>query len=60
MKRWNFSGQGASHGVSKAHRLPGSIGQCEYPGKVWKGKKMAGHLGDVSSTVLNQRVVRID
>jgi large subunit ribosomal protein L3 len=46
--------------VSKAHRLPGSIGQCEYPGKVWKGKKMAGHLGNISSTVLNQRVVRID
>jgi hypothetical protein len=60
MKRWNFSGQEASHGNSKAHRLPGSIGQCEYPGKVWKGKKMAGHLGNVSATVLNQRVVRID
>lgn len=60
MKRWNFSGQGASHGNSRAHRLPGSIGQCEYPGKVWKGKKMAGHLGNISATVLNQRVVRID
>jgi large subunit ribosomal protein L3 len=60
MKRWNFSGQGASHGNSKAHRAPGSIGQCEYPGKVWKGKKMAGHLGNVSATILNQRVVRID
>lgn len=53
MKRWNFSGQKASHGNSKAHRLPGSIGQCEYPGKVWKGKKMAGHLGNQSATVLN-------
>ena len=60
MKRWNFSGQKATHGNSKAHRLPGSIGQCEYPGKVWKGKKMAGHLGNQSATVLNQRVVRID
>jgi hypothetical protein len=60
MKRWNFSGQGASHGNSKAHRLPGSIGMCEFPGKVWKGKRMAGHLGNQSATVLNQRVVRID
>lgn len=60
MKRWNFSGQEASHGNSKAHRLPGSIGQCEYPGKVWKGKKMAGQMGNQSATVLNQRVVRID
>lgn len=60
MKRWNFSGQEASHGNSKAHRLPGSIGQCEYPGKVWKGKKMAGRLGNVSATMMNQRVVRID
>ena len=53
MKRWNFSGQGASHGNSKAHRAPGSIGMCEYPGKVWKGKKMSGHMGNVSATVLN-------
>ena len=60
MKRWNFSGQGASHGNSRSHRAPGSIGMCEYPGKVWKGKKMAGHMGNQSSTVLNQRVVRID
>jgi ribosomal protein L3 len=60
MKRWNFSGQKASHGNSKAHRLPGSIGQCEYPGKVWKGKKMAGQLGYQSATILSQRVVRID
>lgn len=60
MKRWNFSGQEASHGNSKAHRLPGSIGQCEYPGKVWKGKKMAGQMGNKNATILNQRVVRID
>lgn len=60
MKRWNFSGQNATHGNSKAHRLPGSIGQCEYPGKVWKGKKMAGRMGGISATVLNQRVVKVD
>lgn len=60
MKRWNFSGQEASHGNSRAHRLPGSIGNAEYPGKVWKGKKMAGRLGNQNSTVQNQRVVRID
>ena len=60
MKRWNFSGQSASHGNSRAHRLPGSIGQCEFPGKVFKGKKMAGQLGNQSATVLNQRVVRVD
>lgn len=50
MKRWNFSGQFASHGNSRAHRLPGSIGNAEFPGKVWKGKKMAGRLGGKSST----------
>ena len=60
MKRWNFSGQEASHGNSKAHRVPGSIGQCEYPGKVWKGKKMAGRMGGKNATMLSQRVVRID
>jgi large subunit ribosomal protein L3 len=53
MKRWNFSGQRATHGVSKAHRKPGSIGHREFPGKVFKGKMMAGHLGDDSATVLN-------
>lgn len=60
MKRWNFSGQEASHGNSKAHRLPGSIGQCEYPGKVWKGKKMAGRMGGKNATTMNLKVVRID
>lgn len=60
MKRWNFSGQFASHGNSVSHRHPGSIGQKEFPGKVWKGKKMAGHLGNQSATVLNLRVARID
>jgi len=60
MKRWNFSGQFASHGNSVSHRRGGSIGQKEFPGKVWKGKKMAGHLGNQSATVLNLRVARID
>ena len=60
MKRWNFSGGNATHGNSKAHRKPGSIGHCEFPGKVFKGKKMAGRLGFQSATVLNQRVAKID
>lgn len=60
MKRWNFSGQSASHGNSVSHRAPGSIGNREYPGKVFKGKKMAGQMGNVSSTMLNQLVVKID
>ena len=47
IKRHNFSGQRNTHGVSKAHRKPGSIGQCQDPGKVFKGKKMAGHMGNV-------------
>jgi large subunit ribosomal protein L3 len=54
MKRWNFSGQGASHGNSLSHRRSGSIGNREWPGKVFKGKKMAGRLGYESATVLNQ------
>jgi len=45
MKRWNFKGGNATHGNSKAHRLPGSIGNREFPGKVFKGKKMAGRMG---------------
>ena len=49
-----------SHGNSKAHRKPGSIGNAEFPGKVFKGKKMAGQLGNKSATTLNQRVVKID
>ena len=56
MKRWNFKGQCASHGVSKAHRKGGSIGQCTYPGKVWKGKKMAGRMGGKSATAQNLQV----
>jgi large subunit ribosomal protein L3 len=57
MKRHNFRGLEASHGVSVSHRSHGSIGQCQDPGKVFKGKKMAGHLGDVAVTVQNLRIV---
>ena len=57
IKRHNFSGQRNTHGVSKAHRKPGSIGQCQDPGKVFKGKKMAGHMGNVKQTTLNLQVV---
>ena len=60
MKRWNFSGGNATHGNSKAHRKPGSIGHCEFPGKVFKGKKMAGRMGFQNATTMNQRVVKID
>jgi len=60
IKRWNFASQNNSHGNSRAHRKPGSIGMCEFPGKIFKGKKMAGHLGNVSATTLNQKVVKID
>lgn len=51
MKRWGFGGQPASHGASKSHRLPGSIGQRKTPGRVFKGKKMAGHMGCKRITV---------
>ena len=60
VKRWNFATQDATHGNSLAHRKPGSIGQCQTPGRVWKGKKMAGHMGNVKKTVQNLRVVNID
>ncbi len=59
MKRWNFSGMPASHGHEKVHRSPGSIGHATFPGKVWKGKKMAGHMGDERTTVLNLEVVAV-
>lgn len=59
-KRWNFGGGRASHGNSLSHRVPGSIGQRQSPGKVWKGKKMAGHMGDRSVTALNLDLVKID
>ncbi len=60
MKRWNFRGLEASHGVSVSHRSHGSTGQCQDPGRVFKGKKMAGHLGDESITVQNLEIVEID
>ncbi len=60
MKRWNFAGLRASHGVSIAHRSAGSTGQCQDPGRVPKGKKMAGHLGDELVTKQNLQVVYVD
>jgi len=60
MKRWNFGGLRATHGVSISHRAHGSTGQCQDPGKVFKGKKMAGHLGSERVTVQNLEVVRVD
>lgn len=60
MKRHNFGGLRASHGVSVSHRSHGSTGQRQDPGKVFKGKKMAGHMGDVRVTTQNLQVVRTD
>ncbi len=59
-KRWNFGGGRASHGNSLSHRVPGSIGQRQSPGKVWKGKKMSGHMGSERITALNLDVVKVD
>ena len=60
MKRWNFGGLRASHGVSVSHRSHGSTGQRQDPGKVFKGKKMAGHMGDKFRTMLNLEIVKSD
>ena len=60
VKRWNFRTQDATHGNSLSHRAPGSIGQCQTPGRVFKGKKMAGHMGDERCTVQTLEVVRVD
>ncbi len=60
IKRWNFSSQRMTHGNSLSHRAPGSIGQNQSPGKVFKGKKMAGHLGDERVTVQGLEIVSID
>ncbi|MDH3306301.1 MAG: 50S ribosomal protein L3 [Acidimicrobiia bacterium] len=60
MKRHNFKGQGASHGAHRVHRAPGSIGACATPARVFKGKKMAGRMGNERVTVLNLEVVEID
>lgn len=60
IKRWNFHGQYASHGNSLSHRVPGSIGQNQTPGKVFKGKKMAGQLGNKKVTIQNLKIIRVD
>jgi large subunit ribosomal protein L3 len=60
MKRWNFGGLRASHGVSVSHRSHGSTGQRQDPGKVFKGKKMAGHMGDKSRIILNLEIIKSD
>ena len=60
VKRHNFHMQRATHGNSLSHRAPGSIGQCQTPGRVFKGKKMAGHMGNVKRTAQNLEVVRVD
>lgn len=59
MKRWNFAGMPASHGHEKVHRSPGSIGHATFPGKVFKGKKMPGHMGNVRQTTSNLEVVAV-
>ncbi|MDH3370144.1 MAG: 50S ribosomal protein L3 [Gammaproteobacteria bacterium] len=60
MKRHHFAGGRASHGNSLSHRVPGSIGQRQTPGRVFPGKKMAGHLGDATATCLNLEVMQVD
>ena len=60
VKRWNFRTQDATHGNSLSHRAPGSIGQCQTPGRVFKGKKMAGQMGNASTTVQGLEIVRVD
>jgi large subunit ribosomal protein L3 len=60
IKRWNFATQDATHGNSLSHRAPGSIGQNQTPGRVFKGKKMSGHMGAEQVTVQNLEVVRVD
>ncbi len=60
IKRWNFRMQDATHGNSRSHRAPGSIGQNQSPGRVFKGKKMAGHMGSSRVTTQSLEVVRVD
>lgn len=60
VKRWNFRTQDASHGNSLSHRAPGSIGNCQTPGRVFKGKKMAGHMGSERVTVQGLEIVRVE
>jgi large subunit ribosomal protein L3 len=60
MKRYGFRGGDATHGNSISHRAPGSIGQCQTPGRVFKGKRMAGHMGDKKRTLQNLSIVKVD
>ncbi|MDG1255084.1 MAG: 50S ribosomal protein L3, partial [Glaciecola sp.] len=60
IKRWNFSSQRMTHGNSLSHRAPGSIGQNQSPGKVFKGKKMAGQMGNKRVTTISLELVRVD
>ncbi len=60
VKRWNFAMQDATHGNSLSHRAPGSIGQCQNPGRVFKGKKMAGQMGNKKMTVQSLEIVSVD
>ena len=60
VKRWGFAMQDATHGNSISHRAPGSIGQCQTPGRVWKGKKMAGHMGSEQVTTQSLEIIRGD
>jgi large subunit ribosomal protein L3 len=60
IKRHHFSMQDATHGNSLSHRAPGSIGQNQSPGRVWKGKRMAGHMGDEQVTIQNLKIVKVD
>ncbi len=60
IKRWNYHTQDMSHGNSLSHRSNGSIGQCQTPGRVWKGKKMSGHMGAAQVTVQTLEIVRVD
>ena len=60
VKRWNFAMQDATHGNSLSHRAHGSIGQCQTPGRVWKGKKMSGHMGHEQKTVQSLKIVELD
>jgi large subunit ribosomal protein L3 len=60
IRRYHFGGGDASHGNSLSHRAPGSIGQCQTPGRVFKGKKMAGQMGNARRTIQNLELVRVD
>lgn len=59
MKRWNFGGQRASHGAEKVHRVPGSVGNATFPGRVWKGKKMPGQMGNKQVTAPSVEIVDV-